>query len=142
MCVQFFLTMDKLLYTKQRAVFYAAKGLNASAISKALSREGLSYTPKSVSLLLRKLREGQSIIRKPSTGRASKVTQRVNDIIEEQMQKDDETTAAELEHILQREGIKLSCSTILRSCQKLGWTYRARTTIRTIVSDNNEGIIK
>ena len=38
-----FLTMDKLLYTKQRAVFYAAKGLNATSISKALSKEGLSY---------------------------------------------------------------------------------------------------
>ena len=60
MCIQFLLTMDKLFYTKQRAVFYAAKQLNATAISKALSVEGLSYSPKSVSLLLRKLREGYS----------------------------------------------------------------------------------
>jgi hypothetical protein len=41
------------------------------------------------------------------------VTQGVKDIIKEQMQKDDETTAAELDRILQREGIKLSRSTIL-----------------------------
>ena len=60
---------------------------------------------KSVSLLLRKLRQGQSIVRKPSTGRPSKMTQRVKDIIEEQP-------------------IKLSRSTILRCCRKLGWTYR------------------
>ena len=52
------------------------------------------------------------------------MTQRVKDIIEEQMQKDDETTADDLDRILQREGIKLSCSTILLCRRKLGWTYR------------------
>ena len=129
-------TMDKRLYIKQRAVFYAAKGLNATAISKALSKEGLTYSPKSVSLLLRKLREGQTIVRKPSTGRPSKVTQRVKDIIEEQMQKDDETTAAELDRILQREGIKLSRNTILRCRRKLGWTYRGAAYCQLIREPN------
>ena len=95
--------MAKYLYTKQRAIFYAAKGLNATAISKALLKEGLSYTPKSVSLLLRKLREGKNIARQPSAGRASKVTQRMKDIVDEQMQKDDETTAAEMDCILQKK---------------------------------------
>ena len=38
------------------------------------------------------------------------------------MQRDDEITAAELDRILQAEGIKLSRSTILRCHQKLGWT--------------------
>ena len=111
--------MEKFLYTKQRAVFYAAKGLKGTAISKALSKEGLTYSPKSASLLIRKLKRGESVLRKPSTGRPSKVTQRVKDVIEEQMQKDDETTAAELDCILQREGIKLSRSTILRCHRKL-----------------------
>lgn len=74
--------------------------------------------------MLRKLKEGQSTFRKPSTGRISKATQRVRDIIEGQMQKDDETTAAELDCILQANGIKLSRSTILRYCRQLGWTYR------------------
>lgn len=86
--------------------------------------EGLAYSPKSVSLLLRKLRDGQSIVRKHSTGRISKATQRVQNIIEEQMQRDDETTAAKLDRILQANGIKLSRSTILRCRRKLGWTYR------------------
>ena len=81
---------DEFLYAKQLAD--AVKGLNATVISKALSEEGVTYSPNSVLLLLRKLREGQSTDRKPSTGRDSKVTQRVKDMIEEQMQKDDETT--------------------------------------------------
>ena len=76
-CVfDFWAMSDKYLYIK-RAVFYAAQGLNASAISKALCFERSFYSPKSVSLLLRKLKEGQSIVRKPSTGRTSKATQKV-----------------------------------------------------------------
>ena len=128
--------MEKFLYTKQRAVFYAAKGLKGTAISKALSKEGLTYSPKSASLLIRKLKRGESVLRKPSTGRPSKVTQRVKDVIEEQMQKDDETTAAELDCILQREGIKLSRSTILRCHRKLGWTYRGAAYCQLIREPN------
>ena len=66
--------MDKLLYTKQRAVFFTAKGLNATAISKTLLKEVLTYSPKSALLLLQKLGRGESILRKPSTGRPSKAT--------------------------------------------------------------------
>ena len=106
-----FVMVDQYLYTKQRAVFYAAQGLNASAISRALATEGLPYSPKSVSLLLLKLKAGQSIARKRGAGRPSKTTQRVRDLLEEQMQKDDETTAAELVRLLQANGIKLSRST-------------------------------
>ena len=43
----------------------------------------------------------------------------MKDVIEEQMQKDDETTAAELDHVLQREGIKLSWSTICAVAENL-----------------------
>ena len=127
---------DKYLYTKQRTVFYAAKGLNASAISRALSSERLTYSPKSVSLLLKKLREGKGIARRPSTGRISKATQRVQEIIEEQMRRDDETTAVELDRILQVSGIKLSHSTILRCRRKLGWTYRGAAYCQLIREPN------
>ena len=84
-CLLVFTMVDKYLYTKQRAVFYAAKGLNASAISRALATEGLPYSPRSVSLLLRKLKAGQSLVRKRAVGRPRKTTQRVRDLIEEQM---------------------------------------------------------
>ena len=59
-----------------------------------------------------------------SGGRPCKTTQQVKEIVEEQMQKDDETTASELQQILQVNGIHLSHSTILRCRRKLGWTYR------------------
>ena len=131
-----FAMVDKYLYTKQRAVFYAAQGLNASAISRALATEGLPYSPKSVSLLLRKLKAGQSIVRKRAVGRPSKTTQRVRDLIEEQMQRDDETTATELDRLLQANGIKLSRSTILRCRKQLGWTYRGAAYCQLIREPN------
>ena len=74
-----------------------------------------------MSLLLQKLKAGQSIVRKRAVGRPRKTTQRVRDLIEEQMQKDDETTATKLDRLLQA---KLSRSTILRCRRQLGWTYR------------------
>ena len=128
--------VDKYLYTKQRAVFYAAKGLNASAISRALATEGLPYSPRSVSLLLRKLKAGQSLVRKRAVGRPRKTTQRVRDLIEEQMQRDDETTATELDRLLQGNGIKLSRSTILRCRRQLGWTYRGAAYCQLIREPN------
>lgn len=115
---------DKYLYTKRRAIYFALKGLSCSAISRALISEGLSYSTKSVSLLLRKINAGGSIARTPGTGRSTKITQQVKDIIEEQMQTDDETTAVELKRKLDAGGIKLSLSTILRCRRALGWTYR------------------
>ena len=89
----------------------------------SVATEGLPYSPKSVSLLLLNLKAGQSIVRKRGAGRPSTTTQRVKDLIE-QMQKDDETTATELDRLLQVKGIKLSHSTILRCRRQLGWTYR------------------
>ena len=131
-----FAMVDKYLYTKQRAVFYAAQGLHASAISRALATEGLPYSPKSVSLLLRKLKAGQSIARKRGAGRPRKTTQRVRDLIEQQMQKDDETTASELDRLLQANGVKLSHSTILRCRRQLGWTYRGAAYCQLIREPN------
>ena len=57
-------------------------------------------------LLIRKLSQGGSVARKPGSGRPTKVTQQVKDLIEEQMQTDDRTTAAELKHMLEVNGIK------------------------------------
>ena len=42
--------VDKYLYTKCTAIYFALNGLTCSAISRALTSEGLSYSTKSVSL--------------------------------------------------------------------------------------------
>ena len=105
--------VDNNLYKKERVVFYAAQGLHAAAISRALANEGIMYSATSISRVLMKLSNGQSIARKPGPGRPTKISQQVKDLIEDQMQKDDETTASELNRLLQANGIKVSHSTIL-----------------------------
>ena len=115
---------DNYLYTRQRAAYYASQGMKAAAISRMLASEGLSYTTKSASVLLKKIIRGEGITRKVGSGRPGKVTDRVKALIEEQMQNDDETTATELQSMLQAKGIVLSRSTILRCRRGLGWTYR------------------
>ena len=125
-------------YVIKRAIYHAGKGLSPSAISRALADEGITYSRKSVLYLLRKLRESGSAIRKPGSGRPTKMTRRVKDLIETQMQKDDETTASQLDSLLQANGIKLSRSTILRCRRKLGWTYRGAAYCQQIRDINKQ----
>jgi transposase len=125
-------------YVKRRALYHAAKGLKPSAISRALADEGLAYSQKSVWTLLRKFREIQSTTRKSGSGRPTKITARVKELVENQMQKDDETTAVQLGQLLQANGIKLSRSTILRCRRQLGWTYRGAAYCQQIREVNKQ----
>ena len=50
--------------------------------------------------------------------------QAVLSLVEEQMQKDNETTALQLHHHLEKNSVSISLPTVLRSRQKLGWTFR------------------
>lgn len=60
----------------------------------------------------------------PGSGRPRKITTEVLQIVEAQMQRDDETTAIQLQKILVDSGHHLCLQTILNSCEKLGWTFR------------------
>ena len=48
----------------------------------------------------------------------------VKELVEEQMQKDDETTAYQLHHLLVENEIEISLKTVLRCRTTLGWTFR------------------
>ena len=123
------------LYVKKRALYYAAKGLNPSAISRALGEEGQQYSCKSVPSLLRRVRETGGFSRKPGS---TKITQRVKDLIEEEMQKDDQATASQLGHPLHVNGIGISRTTILRCRRQLGWTFRGSAYCQLIREVNRE----
>ncbi len=60
----------------------------------------------------------------PGSGRPTKITEEVKKIVEEQMRKDDETTASQLFKLLIVKGHPLSLRTILRCRTDLGWTFR------------------
>ena len=91
---------------------------NPSAINRALGEEGQQYSHKSVSMFLRKDRETGSFSRKPGSGMSTKITQRVKDLIEEEMQRDNDATASQLGHLLCENGIEISHTTILHSTKR------------------------
>ena len=64
-----------------------------------------------------------TIARKEGSGRPSRITAFVKQVVEQQMQADDETTALQLYEILLRHGISISLTTVLRSRKQLGWTF-------------------
>ena len=52
------------------------------------------------------------------------------------MERDDETTAAQLQKVLQEAGVSLSLRTILRSRKALGWTFRGSAYCQMIREPN------
>ena len=111
-------------YKKQRIVDLYTKGLRAPSIQVKLAREGLTTTRQGIYKFLRKFEEAGTIARRPGSGRPSKVAGKIEQIIEAEMQKDDDTTVEQLQKLLQSQGHTLSKMTILCCGQQLGWNTR------------------
>ena len=109
------------------------------AIQKMLfDEEGIVTTWQGIARFLKVYCETGSINRHPGSGRKTKASTEVRQIVEEQMRKDDETTAVQLHHLLETKGYKLSFSTILRCRKALGWTYRGSAYCQLIRDANKE----
>ena len=80
--------------------------------------------------------ETGSIERRPGSGGISKVTSLVKELVEEQMQRDDETTAYQLHQMLVEKGVTISLRTILRCRNSLGWTFRGSSYCQLIREAN------
>ena len=89
-------------YTKQRIVFHHSQNLTASAM--LLDTES---TCQGVARFLKIYRETGTISRRHGSGRKPKVSTDGKRIVEEQVCKDDETTAVHLHHILTLKGFTL-----------------------------------
>ena len=74
----------------------------------------------------------------PKSGRPTKLTCGVLNIIESTMQADDETTARELEVKLQGLGISMSRCTILKGCRSLDWSHRGSAYCQLIRDVNKQ----
>lgn len=66
----------------------------------------------------------RSICRRIGSGRPSKITAEIKQLVEQQMRIDDETTAYQLHRMLTEKGYSISLRTILRCRTALGWTFR------------------
>ena len=85
---------------------------------------------------IRRYKETGSIGRRPGSGRPSKITEEIKQIVEEQMRKDDETSAFQLHALLLSRGHYLSIRTILRCRTTLGWTFRGTAYCQLIREPN------
>ena len=117
-------TMVLSTYEKQRILYYHYEGLHPSHIQSALKVENIFTTRHTIARFIKRFIETRSICRKEGSGRPSKVTDQVLELVEQQMREDDETTAVQLHHLLTSHGIYISLSTIIRSRTRLGWTFR------------------
>ena len=98
-------TMPYSDYKKQRIIYWHTKGLRAPLICNKLANEGLPTTRQGIHKFLRKVEETGTIAWRPGSGRPSKVAGVVEQIIDAQMNKDDETTVAELQRLLRSSRI-------------------------------------
>ena len=123
-------------YVQERAVYLFKEGKKAPAIAKALRDEGHVVSRVGIHKLLTKFQDTGSVARREVSGRPSKASETVDSIIESQMRRDDETTAAEMQKILVSKGFDLSVRTVLRRRIALGWTYRGSAYCQLIRETN------
>ena len=113
------------LYCKQRILYLRSKGFRAPTIARILKEEEkLPVTRVGVHEFLRRFDQSGCLSRFPGSGRPSKITTEIKQIVEAQMRLDDETTAHQLHSLLKLKGYSLSLKTILRCRSSLGWTFR------------------
>ena len=87
---------------------------------------------------LKKFKETGCIQRRPGSGRPSKISAEIKEIVEEQMRADDETTATQLHHLLEQPGYNISLRTVLRCRSVLGWTFRGSAYYQLIRDVNKQ----
>ena len=100
-------------YKKQRVLALASQSQKAPTITKELQKENLKCSRVGVHKFLHKFEETGSMSRRVGSGRPSKVTVEIKQIVE-QMRKDDERTAYQLHHLLSEKSYSISLRTILR----------------------------
>ena len=103
-----YVKLDQILY-------HANNGMKPYTIMKILSEEeGITVSKVGVWKFLSVYRDTGTITRRPGSGRISKVTEQVKELVEKQMEIDDETTATQIYKMLNENGVKISLRTVLR----------------------------
>ena len=93
-------------YKKQRILYYDMKGYRAPTIRRLLREEKLDASRVGIAKFLKKVKATGSISRTPSSGRPSKITGEMKEIVEAKMREDDETTASQLHALLEAKATR------------------------------------
>ena len=103
-------------YGKLRILSMYGQGYRISQIVEFLALEdGISISRHSIHIFLKRYKDRGTIARKEGSGCPFKLSPAIQQIIEQAMQEDDETTATQLQSRLANHHIYVSLATILRS---------------------------
>ena len=110
--VRAFSTVDvsKMVYStykKQRILYLYSKGYRPPTIKKMLDKENLKCSRVGVYKFLKLYNATRSISRRVGSGRPSKITAEIKQLVEQQMRIDDETTAYQLHRMLTEKGYSI-----------------------------------
>ena len=141
-------------YAYQRILEHYFAGHKAPSIEKKMRGDGIRVTRVGIWKFLKKYQSTGTIARREGGGRPSVLTPEVRLIVDQQMLKDDETTAYQVGFVDQimlpmiscnssyirfsNKGIDISLSTILRCRTTLGWIYRGSAYCQLIRQVNKE----
>ena len=92
-------------YIKQRILFYHHSGKTLQQVMRRLAEERHVATKAGVAKLLRCYNETGMIARAPVSGQKSKMTAVMKQIVEEQMEKNFETTGKKLQKLFGEKGV-------------------------------------
>ena len=95
-------------YVKLRILHYHFQGLKPYTIARVLEEKGVKVSRFGVHMFIQHYSEYGSIDRKTGSGRLSKVITQVKQLVDQQMENDDETTAYQLHHMFIQDGIQIS----------------------------------
>ena len=111
------------MYAKIRIISLKESGISNKMIQQILAEENVMTTSETIRRFWKRYNFCGSIDCAHSSGRKSKATANVLEIIDSSMTENDETTAKQLQLVLKQQGIDISESSILRFRRKLGWKY-------------------
>ena len=125
-------------YKKQRILYLYSQGYRPPTIKKMLDKENLKCSRVGIYKFLKSYIATRSISGRVGSGRPSKVTAEIKQLVEQQMRIDDETTAYQLHRMLTEKGYSISLRTILRCRTVLGWTFRGSAYCQLIRQANKQ----
>ena len=125
-------------YVKQGIVFYHCSRKNCAEIARCLVEEGYKAGKVGVYKFFRRYKESGTIARTPGSGRTPKVNPEICKLIEEQMQRNDETTVLELKQLLKKERFDASGTLIHQQRKNMGWTSKGTRYCQMIQDVNKE----
>ena len=125
-------------YKKLRILYLSSQGYKPPTIARMLEEEGMKASRRGIGKFLKVFKETGTIARQQGSGRPSKITGEVKNIVEEQMRANDETTAHQLHALLVSKGYGLSLRTVLRCRVALGWTFRGSAYCQLIREENKQ----